>query len=196
MSTFSNIFSSETTGPIKVKFHVKPQWDGGTKVCSTGTGHITKMAAMPIYGKNLNLLLGNQKADDLETWYAALVGWLCWGLTSQSTIFQSYWDGAIASWVINQYFRGVKCLAQGHNTAAVGLEPRTSRSGVRHSTTDGMQHWVLRYYQVCSNDDPGLIWHWPILRHGQIWSLMLLYGKKVKQWIFSSPEPLGSLVSL
>ena len=65
-----------------------------------------------------------------------LVGWLCWGLTSQSTIFQSCRDGAIASWVINQYFRGVKCLAQGHNTAAVGLEPRTSRSGVRHSTTE------------------------------------------------------------
>ena len=64
------------------------------------------------------------------------VGWLCWGLTSQSTIFQSCRDGAIASWVINQYFRGVKCLAQGHNTAAVGLEPRTSRSRVRHSTTE------------------------------------------------------------
>ena len=64
------------------------------------------------------------------------IGWLCWGLTSQSTIFQSCRDGAIASWVINQYFRGVKCLAQGHNTAAVGLEPRTSRSGVRHSTTE------------------------------------------------------------
>ena len=63
-------------------------------------------------------------------------GWLCWGLTSQSTIFQSCQDGAIASWVFNQYFRGVKCLAQGHNTAAVGLEPRTSRSGVRHSTTE------------------------------------------------------------
>ena len=62
--------------------------------------------------------------------------WLCWGLTSQSTIFQSCRDGAIASWVINQYFRGVKCLAQGHNTATVGLEPRTSRSGVRHSTTE------------------------------------------------------------
>ena len=64
-----------------------------------------------------------------------LVGWLCWGLTSQSTIFQSCRDGAIASWVINQYFRGVKCLAQGHNTAAVGFEPRTSRSGVRHDCT-------------------------------------------------------------
>ena len=65
-----------------------------------------------------------------------MIDWLCWGLTSQSTIFQSCRDGAIASWVINQYFRGVKCLAQGHNTADVGLEPRTSRSGVRHSITE------------------------------------------------------------
>ena len=72
----------------------------------------------------------------LKTFWWTKVGWLCWGLTSQSTIFQSCRDGAIASWVINQYFRGVKCLAQGHNTAAVGLEPRTSRSGVRHSTTE------------------------------------------------------------
>ena len=71
-----------------------------------------------------------------ERKFVQMVGWLCWGLTSQSTIFQSCRDGAIASWVINQYFRGVKCLAQGHNTAAVGLEPRTSRSGVRHSTTE------------------------------------------------------------
>ena len=61
---------------------------------------------------------------------------LCWGLTSQSTIFQSCQDGATASWVINQYFRGVKCLAQGHNMAAVGFEPPTFRSGVRHATTD------------------------------------------------------------
>ena len=61
---------------------------------------------------------------------------LCWGLTSQSTIFQSCRDGATASWVINQYVWGVKCLAQGHNTAAVGFEPPTFRSGVRHSTTE------------------------------------------------------------
>ena len=45
---FSNIFSSETTGPIELKFHM----DGGTKVCSNGPGHMTKMAATPIYGKN------------------------------------------------------------------------------------------------------------------------------------------------
>ena len=47
--TFSNVFSSRTTGPIEVKFHVEPPWDGGTKVCIWGPGHMTKMAAMPIY---------------------------------------------------------------------------------------------------------------------------------------------------
>ena len=52
VSAFSNIFSSETTGPIEAKFHLEPLWDGGTKVCSNGPGHMTKMAAMPIYGKN------------------------------------------------------------------------------------------------------------------------------------------------
>ena len=75
--------------------------------------------------------------------------WLCSGLTSQSTIFQSCRDGAIASWVINQYFRGVKCLAQGHNTAAVGFEPRTSRSGVRHSTTEPPRS--PRTEEICSS---------------------------------------------
>ena len=49
-STFSNIFSSETTWPIKAKIYVEPPWEGGTKVCINGPGHMTKMAAMPIYG--------------------------------------------------------------------------------------------------------------------------------------------------
>ena len=87
-----------------------------------------------------------------SVYYLRLVGWLCWGLTSQSTIFQSCRDGAIASWVINQYFRGVKCLAQGHNTAAVGLEPRTSRSGVRHSTTEPPRSpiiWGKPFFNNC-----------------------------------------------
>ena len=47
----------------------------GTKVCSNGPGHMTKIAAMPIYGKNLQ----NQKADDLGTWYVA---YGMWGLPS------------------------------------------------------------------------------------------------------------------
>ena len=70
MSTFSNIFSSETTGPIEAKFHVEPPWGGGTKVCSNSPGHMTKMAAMSIKTFK-NLPLRNQKTNNLETWYAA-----------------------------------------------------------------------------------------------------------------------------
>ena len=49
---FSNMFSTETAWPIKAKFYMEPPWEGGTKVYINGPGHMTKMAAMPIYGKN------------------------------------------------------------------------------------------------------------------------------------------------
>ena len=62
-SIFLNFFASITTGPIEVKFHVEPlldqkrymwEWGGGrTNGYSNGPGHMTKMAAMPIYGKKL-----------------------------------------------------------------------------------------------------------------------------------------------
>ena len=54
-STISNVFSSETVWPIEAKFYVEPPWEEGTKVYINGPGHMTKMAAMPIYiyGKNL-----------------------------------------------------------------------------------------------------------------------------------------------
>ena len=43
-------------------------------MCSNVPGHMTKMASRPICGKTLkNLLLENQAADDLETWYTASV---------------------------------------------------------------------------------------------------------------------------
>ena len=42
-------------------------WDGGTKVCSNAPGHMTKLAAMPIYGKNLkNLLLRTKRPMTLK----------------------------------------------------------------------------------------------------------------------------------
>ena len=37
------------------------QWDGGTKVYSRGLGHMTKMAAMPIYGKNPSEIFSRTK---------------------------------------------------------------------------------------------------------------------------------------
>ena len=108
-----NIFSSETTGPIKVKFHLELLWDGGTKVCSNGPGHMTKMAAMAIYGKNLKK---SSSPEPKGPWILVCI---------------------------------IGCL----------------------STTKFAQMMTLG-------------WPWHILRQGLIWSLMLLYGKKVKQWIF------------
>ena len=85
---FLNFFSSVTTRPIEVKFHVEPPWDWGTNICSNCPGHMTKMATMPIYGKTFkNLLLWNRTLMTLKL---------------------------------------------------------------------GMQHRVIEYYQVCSNDAPGL----------------------------------------
>ena len=43
---------SETAWQIKAKFYMEPPWEGGKKVYINGPGHMTKMAAMPIYGKN------------------------------------------------------------------------------------------------------------------------------------------------
>ena len=105
---------------IEVKFHVEPPWDGGTKVCSNGPGHMTKMAAMPIYGKNL------KKSSSPEP--------------------KGRWP-----WIL---------------VCNIGCS----------STTKFVQMMTLG-------------WPWPILRQGQIWSLMLLHGKKVKQLIFQKLLP-------
>ena len=104
--TLLNSFSSETAWPIKVKFHMAPPWDGGTKLCSNGPGHITKMATMSIDGKNLKKSSSEPKCR----WPWKLV---C----------------------------SIGCL----------------------STT--------KFVQMMTLD-----WPWPVLRQGQIWSLILLYG--------------------
>ena len=108
-------FSSETTESIKVKFHMALLWDGWTKICPNVPGHMTTMAAMPMYGKNL------KKSSSLEP--------------------KGHWP-----W---NYVCKTGCS----------------------STT--------KFAQMMD-----LSWPWPILRQGQIWFLMLLYRKKVKQWIF------------
>ena len=47
------IIFSETAWIIKAKFRMEPSWKVRKKVYINGTGHITKMAAMLIYGKSL-----------------------------------------------------------------------------------------------------------------------------------------------
>ena len=57
----------------------------------------------------------------------------------------------------NQYSRELMCLAQGHNTVTlVEIEPRTSRFGVRRSTTrpprslrDSVTFFIPRHLKKC-----------------------------------------------
>ena len=52
-------------------------WDGGTKVCSRGLGHMNRMATMPINVKTLNFfrLPRNRWTSGHGTWYPALGTW-------------------------------------------------------------------------------------------------------------------------
>ena len=59
-STYSNFFSLGTERPIESKFHMELSWDvergaggGGANIYSNGPGHMTNMAAMPIYSEKL-----------------------------------------------------------------------------------------------------------------------------------------------
>ena len=51
-SIYYNIVSSQTIGPIELKFHMKTPYDKSAKIYTKYFGHMTKMAATPIYGKN------------------------------------------------------------------------------------------------------------------------------------------------
>ena len=54
--------------PVEDKFHVDIPWDAGSKVCTNDHGHMTKMAAMTIYGKHLLKSSLKLIADVVETW--------------------------------------------------------------------------------------------------------------------------------
>ena len=66
-STISNVFSSETTWPIEAKLNVQPPWQGGKKVYINGPGHMTKMAATPIYGKNTSKIFFSRTGEPIFT---------------------------------------------------------------------------------------------------------------------------------
>ena len=51
---------------------MEPQWDGGTKVCSRGLGHMTKMAATPIYGKNPSKIVFSRTKGPMTLWLGML----------------------------------------------------------------------------------------------------------------------------
>ena len=116
---FKHLLLGNQFWPIKVIFHMALLLDRGTKDCSNGPDHMTKMATMLIYYKNI------KKSSSPES-----KGWWPWILVCI-----------------------IGCL----------------------STTKFAQLMLLG-------------WPWPILRQGQIWSLMLLHGIKVKQWIDNQPK--------
>ena len=51
-SIYQNIVFSETSGPIDLKFHMKTAYNKLAKNYANCLGHMTKMADMPIHGKN------------------------------------------------------------------------------------------------------------------------------------------------
>ena len=63
LSTFLKDLSSENTGPISIKFHMQPLGQRGKKISIFCPGHITKMATMPIYGKNHSKLFFSITTD-------------------------------------------------------------------------------------------------------------------------------------
>ena len=116
-STFS-FFFWETAWPIEAKFYVEPAWDGRRKFWSNGLYHMTKLAAMPIYGKNLKKASSASSLEPKGRWPKKLV------------------------------------------------------CSIEYSSTTKLDQMM------------SLGWPWPVLCQGQIWYLMLLYGKKVKQQNF------------
>ena len=58
ITKYSKIFFSETAWPIKAKFYMKNLQEEGTNVFINNLGHMTKMAAMPIFGKNPSKISG------------------------------------------------------------------------------------------------------------------------------------------
>ena len=61
-STYLNIVFSETTRPMKIKFHMTTPYDWLAKFYKNCYGHMTKVATKPIYGKNyLNIFFSGTK---------------------------------------------------------------------------------------------------------------------------------------
>ena len=55
---------------------MKTPYDRLFKIYTSCTGHLTKMATTPIYGKNPEISSSlDQKANGLGTWYVALGMW-------------------------------------------------------------------------------------------------------------------------
>ena len=66
---FQKSFSLKPLGQSRPNFMWSLLGKRDPKVCKNGLGHMTKLAAMPIYGKNLRQ---NTKSYNFETWHVIL----------------------------------------------------------------------------------------------------------------------------
>ena len=57
----------ETAWLIKLKFYVEPPWEVAFKFYSQYLGHMTKMAATPIYGKNPSKIFFSRTGGPIST---------------------------------------------------------------------------------------------------------------------------------
>ena len=94
-----------------------------------------------------------------------------------------------------QWDRGTKVYSNGlgHMTKTTAIPIHVYGKNMKNSSSlepKGRWPWKSVCSIKCSSTTKFvqmmiLGWPWPILRQGQIWSPMLLYGEKLKQWIFS-----------
>ena len=170
---FSNI-SSETTGLIAAKFHLEPPLDRGTKVCSNDPGHMTngarwlsgRMSDSGARGRGFETY--RRRAVSLSKTFTPRKYWLI----TQEAVAPSRHDWKIVDWDFKPQHKQTiwpPCLYMVKTLKKI-------LSGTKRPMTLklDMQHQILEYYQVCSNDDPGLTLIF--LRQGQICSPMRLYG--------------------
>ena len=107
---------------------MEPPWDGWTKVCSNGPDHMTQMAVMPVSKTLNNLLLRYQKADDLESWYAAS------GARARPGLFK-WW-----SWVdLDLYYDRVK-----FGPLCFCMEKKLSKRYFRNYCSLWCQSWYMQ----------------------------------------------------
>ena len=76
-SIYQNIVFSQTIGPIELKFCLKTPYDKLAKIHTKHFGHMTKMTATPIYGKNpLKIFFSRTRSP--MTWNLVCSIWVFW----------------------------------------------------------------------------------------------------------------------
>ena len=106
LQKYSKIFS-ETTWLIKAQFYRKHLWEGGTNVFINYPGHMTKMATMPIYGKNPSKVVFSRTTGPIST----KLGMKHRGLKPfKILLLRNHWTDFNETWHEASGSRGLQCV--------------------------------------------------------------------------------------